>query len=445
MQHLPTWVTSGMSTVTVKHLSSSPRTVVVDPGSGFTIDDATGEILDRPDPDRCAVSRFERYLSFSEAKLLSYVGRTEEEFCELQSERRASRAVTEIPAPQGGWKAEWRRLGQASASSYLEQKAKTHKNEFEPGRAGYVCAGRAPWANRGECAAGEHEIAAAVVCGREWCPRCGQNASPGVEGSRAHRRRIARWLPKAMQLEQIGEWVFTYPLALRDCLRNVRELAEDGKSLKRALQHRGYHRGLRRLHWFGEPENGVNGVPRFHPHHNVLTDSGYVPSSEIEAVKEVWRRLLKRRYGYTGPINARYQFATMPAQKYHRVRYVTRATFLNLDWDQQLGDEIMGFRNASTWGKWEGPAVWQPEPSDQAPSLEAQKLASGQCPGGHTHPVAVEYAGVQAAARLVLESWQDAGEGFYWRRKRQFRPSGSVGQGDDIRSKNELPAGGNSS
>ncbi|GAI73676.1 unnamed protein product, partial [marine sediment metagenome] len=53
------------------------------------------------------------------------------------------------------------------------------------------------WFIAGECENG-HRFAKELVCGKEWCSVCGE------DGSTAHMRRFARWLPKAQQLEVMG-------------------------------------------------------------------------------------------------------------------------------------------------------------------------------------------------------------------------------------------------
>jgi hypothetical protein len=42
----------------------------------------------------------------------------------------------------------------------------------------------------------------------------------------------------------------------------------------------------------------------------------------------------------------------------HLVKYITRSTFLNSAWDEFLAGSLFGFRNMHSWGKFNGPEVW---------------------------------------------------------------------------------------
>ncbi|GAI45337.1 unnamed protein product, partial [marine sediment metagenome] len=68
------------------------------------------------------------------------------------------------------------------------------------------------WFIAGECQNG-HRFAKELVCGKEWCEVCGE------DGSVAHLRRFARWLPKVQQLGVMGYFVFTIPQELRSKYR----------------------------------------------------------------------------------------------------------------------------------------------------------------------------------------------------------------------------------
>lgn len=403
------------------------------------------------------------YLAQAGVSTLDYVETLERQRCAAQDN--AARVAT----PGGGWPAFWRSLGvdvvaaqRTSRAPYLEEKAKTNKSpDFEiesraetdwqeiasvVAEGGFrTCGEGGPDALKGfavkaQCERwpGEpvHEVAKIIVCNREWCARCGVNAEPGVKGSMAHQRRIARWLPKMMQLEKAGYLTYTFPLELRSALRDPAELSYLSIALKRSLVRLGFKRGLRRWHFFGDPP-ADGSFPIYHPHLNVGLDAGYIDPALLEAIKLSFARILKRRYGYAGNPVAEYHFRTGPAELYHMVRYITRATFKNALWDEQLSLALQGFRNQASWGKWDGESVWEPEPEDLAPSLEAQAVTAGQCPGEHSRPVKLDWkprcahcgcamhvglclCGCSApwlSARVIsatrLHTWHDLGAGYY--------------------------------
>ncbi|GAH98854.1 unnamed protein product, partial [marine sediment metagenome] len=132
------------------------------------------------------------------------------------------------------------------------------------------------WALVGQCRNG-HCFAAKLYCGREWCSEC---------RDQVHRRRIARWLPKAQQLESMGYWDITFPMNLRLLLRNKVILRKVGKKAVAALRAQGFARGLRRWHWFGDTPGLYN------PHLNIIVDGKYLRGQKLEAVKQSIRRAL---------------------------------------------------------------------------------------------------------------------------------------------------------
>jgi rRNA maturation protein Nop10 len=254
-----------------------------------------------------------------------------------------------------------------------------------------------------------------IYCGKEWCPVCGQKRS------RAHNRRIARVLPKAMQIQDMGYFVCEFPDAYRKRvdmayskagLRASTNKIVDvlaGKRGRGGKRQGGYFsRGLIRWHYFGDKIEG-----KWNPHINVLVDSAFIEGERLEEIKAALREALD-----CPEMIIHYTFAKTPGEKFHHVSYITRATFLNYDWNPYMAEQLYNFRNSRWWGSWKGEAVWQADANETADLLDAETLDGGHCPdcGGElvwTKPVNAAY----------LYQWQavEIGEtGFYRIPQKQF-------------------------
>ncbi|MBA7577208.1 hypothetical protein ES708_19054 [subsurface metagenome] len=206
-----------------------------------------------------------------------------------------------------------------------------------------------------ECENG-HRFAKELVCNKEWCGKCGE------DGSHAHNRRIARWLPKVMELDSLGYWVFTIPEGLRARYRAKKALSELGHRVQELLKSYGYSRGLRRWHWFGEISKlGLRDDPVFHPHLNLITDGRYVHPDTLEAIKRGYEAILGSKV-----VDVNYRYRRSAAEKWHTLSYVTRATFTSPIWDDEMAHKIRGFRNMVVWGRgeWGGEPAWNLEDLD---------------------------------------------------------------------------------
>ena len=228
------------------------------------------------------------------------------------------------------------------------------------------------WFIGGECENG-HRFAKELVCGKEWCSVCGEDDSV------AHLRRFARWLPKTQQFEVMGYFVFTIPEALRAKYRTKRALADLGHQVQELLKSWGYYRGLRRWHFFGDRSI------KWHPHLNCLVDGGFINENKLAAIKRAYASLLE-----ADVVDVNYRYRLSPGKMVHSLKYVTRATFRDYDWDLELALELRGFRNMVVWGRgqWDGPSVWsladlQGKVGAAVEGLDIQaieSLAAGVCP-----------------------------------------------------------------
>jgi hypothetical protein len=215
----------------------------------------------------------------------------------------------------------------------------------------------------------------------------------------------------------MGYFVIEWPLQSRDKLRNSSALSLAGitvkgvlsgeyelKKRRRAgtitnkqaaeLKSRYYNRGLRRWHFFGDIEHELSHIGikwltpppaddtefavqgcsafisfKFRPteqpptltlptlktniHLNVLVEAGYLPKGWLRHIQYNLREALHEpnlivHYGYTKQYG----------QMVHILKYVTRATFLDINWDKWLAGQLYGFRNMHSWGVWSGPELW---------------------------------------------------------------------------------------
>jgi len=256
----------------------------------------------------------------------------------------------------------------------------------------------------GQCDNGHH-FAKEVLCGREWCRVCGEDDSV------AHKRRVARWLPRAQQISSMGYFVFTLPLHIRQLYRTREKLnlltkqltaGDKSKHIVGLLKSMGFERGLCRWHWFGDKS------VKYHPHLNVIVDGSYISPEQLDAIKVAWAQLLG-----VGVADVFYEYTDEPGKMFHILKYVTRATFHKLEWDEWLAAHIYRFRNMRVWGEWghlnkEGVwvgqlPVWQVHGRDKLP--EIAELEAGRCPickteiHWHDKPLPMPY----------LRAWGDAG------------------------------------
>lgn len=68
-------------------------------------------------------------------------------------------------------------------------------------------------------------------------------------------------------------------------------------------------------------------------------------------------------------------------QMLHRLRYIVKPTFLRVDWDPALAEELHKFQAIASWGKWNDEAAWQlkhTEDSDEL--LPVIRLQAHKCP-----------------------------------------------------------------
>lgn len=294
------------------------------------------------------------------------------------------------------------------------------------------------WAVLSECVSGLHHFAKRIVCGKEWCSDCGQ------DNSQAHRRRIARVLPKAMQIKSMGYLVVEFPEVYRHIGRAGIEPDQDeaervkgwcyskqdlrwttdkvvevlaGKRLGRRGRVGGFFkRGLLRWHWYGDKVEG-----KYNPHINILIDAGFIEPEKLDEIKTALRHALN-----VPDLIVNYSYCDASAQIYHKVKYITRATFTNYDWSPYMAEELFNFRNQRWFGTWNDEPAWtldDAEAGEDAGLLATNSLHEGRCPDCgqplktlyHNHEGhAVQWT--QPVDSVYLKLWdaqEIAGTGFY--------------------------------
>lgn len=230
-------------------------------------------------------------------------------------------------------------------NSLPESSKQTHKvfdTDNSSSNLEHTCADSS-WVMLGQCQKhpDEHNFLMTVRCGKEHCPICGQ------KGSEYHKRRISRVLPKAMQIDKMGYIVIEFP----DAYRKDVELAYSKKGLQRTtnkivdalagkrMGRRGrvggfFPRGIIRWHWFGD-KHADGDYNKWNPHCNILVDSSYIDKERLEDMKTAIRSAVD-----IPDLIIHYKFADTPAKKYHRVAYITRATFRNVNWNRYMAVQL---------------------------------------------------------------------------------------------------------
>lgn len=172
------------------------------------------------------------------------------------------------------------------------------------------------------------------------------------------------------KIDRMAMLTVTFPHDGR--LRKKAELSRTGRLITEALQRRGFKRGFRRWHWFGDEKAGV--VPEYHPHVHFLLEARYVSPEKLKELKRVIGEIIGVRNAVV-----HYQFTDSVSKIFHWIKYVTRPTFLEQKWDYDLAEELYNFRNSVSWGKWCDEDKWTlPEEAERWDFLV--KIENKICP-----------------------------------------------------------------
>lgn len=226
------------------------------------------------------------------------------------------------------------------------------------------------WFNHGVCDNG-HEFARLDYCGREWCPIC------GAKDSDTHKRRFARWLPKAQTFHVMGYLILTIPEHIREEYRSKKALnilcksmtnGDKSKNIIGILKEMGFDIGLSRWHWFGDKSN------KWNPHLNILLEHARLTHSQLRQIKAAWAGLLG-----TDVVDVHYEYSYKIPKMVFWLKYVTRATFKDYQWEPLMATRLYNFRNNKTWGDFNRPQIWHLKDGDQGYE-EIAKLENHECP-----------------------------------------------------------------
>jgi len=253
-----------------------------------------------------------------------------------------------------------------------------------------------------QCLIGQDEdgnrIAKRIVCGREWCQDCRDIS---------HRRRIARVLTRLFQIDSMAYEVTTFPLEVRLMMRDPRVLTLLAKRYRKLLRKLGHRKIFVRWHYFGDKSH------RFNPHLNALLDGGYLSPEQLEARKDlIRRRLLPRSIAKSigKDLVIHYDWTRKAKRKMSWIKYVTRATFKDVEWDGQLASRLYGFHNGCFAGFWNDPPKWKLTGTDKKfnallPLAEGKHPISGKPIVWNRRPIPF--------VLVLMEEPVDIGGGYY--------------------------------
>jgi hypothetical protein len=175
----------------------------------------------------------------------------------------------------------------------------------------------------------------------------------------------------------MGYLVFTLPEEVRGRFRSKARLNEltkrvtggdKSQHIEGMLKGMGFERGLARWHWFGETPG------KWHPHLNVIIEAGHLSKPMLLSIQRAWAGILGVDVAVVN-----YSYTSVVPKMVHTLKYVTRATFRDYTWDERMAGALYNFRNMRSWGKWDGPALWELEEADKE-LLPIASLEAGLCP-----------------------------------------------------------------
>lgn len=205
-----------------------------------------------------------------------------------------------------------------------------------------------------------------VVCGKENCKYCSMDLSI------AHNRRMRRAKKYLKQFNQFSYLVITFPPEIRALMlqegkgafldfktfikRSLKggytyreyKRGKEGESILYSKKYAGIQKGVMRWHWCGED------YKEFHPHLNILMESGYWTEKRIENIKKRVAAWYKKRYKLEKvrkPV-CHYGYTKSKYKAKHWLRYILRATARNVE-EGRILNILHNFRNTTYFGNFE--------------------------------------------------------------------------------------------
>lgn len=91
------------------------------------------------------------------------------------------------------------------------------------------------------------------------------------------------------------------------------------------------------------------------------------------------RRYLAKSFTHSILPTIHYEYSRQVPKILHWLKYVTRATWHDRNWDPPLATQLVGFRNQCSFGAWKSPLKWG-DPSLPAEYAHIELLEKGICP-----------------------------------------------------------------
>ncbi len=190
-------------------------------------------------------------------------------------------------------------------------------------------------------------------------------------------------------------------------MRDPHTLALVRKKVHRLLRRLGYRKVYTRWHFFGQHGE------KYHPHLNVLCDGEWLAPERLAELKDsIRRKLLKRSIAKTigKDLEIQYSYVRTPKQIMHRIKYVTKASFRDIEWDEPLANALYGFHNGCFAGTWNDPPKWKLTGTDKKfnallPLAEGKHPVSGKPIVWNRRPIPF--------VLVLMEEPVDIGGGYY--------------------------------
>jgi hypothetical protein len=121
-------------------------------------------------------------------------------------------------------------------------------------------------------------------------------------------------------------------------------------------------RGVSRWHFFGEHKSikEEDSFEKYHPHLNILIEHGSIEEEKLQKIRLLWSNWLKELTNVKKEAVIHYSYVDSSKYKnfhkflnkvFHKVKYISRATFLNLnEKNKDLAEKLYSFKNTSWFG-----------------------------------------------------------------------------------------------
>ena len=200
-----------------------------------------------------------------------------------------------------------------------------------------------------------------IVCGREWCLRCGK------DGSEFHKRRITRLIDRVYSMPVVGYGVFEISVQLRGYFEDIEALRDARRYLHRLIKRELNCKGVSRWHFYGNKHviYGANGsilaivedeplkCGDYKPHLNVLISHGSISKKRLRRIRLLWSKwqfaYCHKKYYRIAPFH--YKYTRKEYKLYHWVKYITRSTFKTLNTgNEHIARGLFKLNNVSWFG-----------------------------------------------------------------------------------------------